>query len=165
MSGAPSRARDLEELRALGQRYARAIDARDIDAVAALFHPGATVEGARGLLGIGPYLDGLRHAPRVFETSMHVLGEALIELPPDGDTATPDTATLDTATLDTATLDTYAVVYQLRAADAAEGDLILGIRYLDEVVRHDGRWVIRSRVARTLWSRVLRSCAGASPIS
>ncbi len=39
---------DLEALRGLPQCYARAIDARDIDAVGALFHPDAEVEGMRG---------------------------------------------------------------------------------------------------------------------
>jgi hypothetical protein len=47
------------------------------------------------------------------------------------------------------------VVHQLRAAGAPEGDLVLGIRYLDDVVRHEGGWVIRHRRAIVLWSRTL----------
>jgi hypothetical protein len=31
--------------------------------------------------------------------------------------------------------------------------MALGIRYLDDVVRHDGRWVVKARTAKTLWMR------------
>ena len=37
-----------DALRALLQRYARAADERDIDALAGLFHPEAEIAGARG---------------------------------------------------------------------------------------------------------------------
>jgi len=126
---------DREELRALVQRYSRAADDRDVDALAALFHPEAIVDGARGSLPIAGWLDTMR-APRTFPVSMHVLGDPLIDLVGDE-----------------AHLDTYAVVYQLGDRDAGQADLTLGIRYLDDAVRHDGRWVIRHRSARTLWTR------------
>jgi hypothetical protein len=69
---------------------------------------------------------------------MHVLGDPLITYRPGEDHAS---------------LDTYAVVHQLGAAASGDGDLTLGLNYLDEVVRHDSGWVIRSRVSRTLWMR------------
>ncbi len=50
-------------------------------------------------------------------------------------------------------MDTYAVVYQFRPADSAEPDLVLGIRYLDDMVRHDGQWLIHHRQALNLWAR------------
>jgi hypothetical protein len=132
--------RDLEELRSLTQRYARAIDSRDIDAVGRLFDPEGSVDGARGLAKVPDYLDGLRTATGVFETSMHVLGDPLIELEPGaGD----------------ARMDTYAVVHQLRPAGAAEDDLLLGIRYLDDVVRRPAGWVIHHRRAVNLWTRTM----------
>jgi SnoaL-like protein len=130
---------DHDELRALAQRYSRAVDARDLDALAALFDADAVVEGSRGKQSIAEWLDTMR-APRTFPTSMHVLGDPLITL---GHGDKPDRAQLDT----------YAVVYQLGDKDAGQADLTLGIRYLDHVVRHDGRWVIRHRVAQTLWMR------------
>jgi hypothetical protein len=75
-------------------------------------------------------------APRAFPTSMHMIGEPLIELDEAGTAAT---------------LDTYAVVYQV----AAEGgdDLTLGIRYVDEAVLESGRWLIRRRRSETRWMR------------
>jgi hypothetical protein len=132
-----ARLRDLEALRALPQRYARAADDRDVDALAALFHPEAAVEGARGAQTIDEWLDTMR-GPRSFPSSMHVLGDPLIDLPEVGDEAR---------------LDTYAVVYQLGDKEAGQSDLTLGIRYLDDVVRDGERWVIRRRVAQTRWMR------------
>jgi hypothetical protein len=130
--------RDIERLRRLPQQYARAIDARDIDAVGALFAPDGHMDGARGPATVAAWLQGLRDAPKQFDVSMHVLGDPLIDLEPGASTAH---------------MDTYAVVYQLRAPDAPEGDLVLGIRYHDDVVRDGDRWLIRHRTARTLWTR------------
>jgi SnoaL-like domain len=128
---------DHEELRSLIQRYARAADDRDVDGLAALFHPEAEVTGARGTQGIDEWLDTMR-APRTFPTSMHALGDPLITLEPGADRAT---------------LDTYGVVYQLGDPGSDSGDLTLGIRYLDDVERLSGGWLIRRRTARTLWMR------------
>ena len=69
---------------------------------------------------------------------MHVLGDPLIALDEGSGRAT---------------VDTYAVVYQLSEPGSGHADLTLGIRYEDEVERHDGRWVIRNRSARTVWMR------------
>jgi hypothetical protein len=124
---------DAEELRSLVQRYARAADDRDIATLASLFHPDAVIDGARGSQTVDEWLDAMR-APRTFPTSMHVLGDPLIDLAAQ-------------------TLDTYALVYQLGDREDGQADLTLGIRYLDDVVRHAGRWVIRRRVARTVWMR------------
>jgi hypothetical protein len=126
-----------DELRNLVQRYARGADERDLDGLSVLFHPDAVLVGARGTQTLDAWLEAMR-APRTFPSSMHVLADPLI--------------TLD-ASEERGTLDTYAVVYQLGDAATGQKDLTLGIRYLDDVVRHDGRWVIRRREARTLWTR------------
>jgi hypothetical protein len=68
---------------------------------------------------------------------MHVIADPLIDIGPDG----------------TARADAYAVVYQIAEPGSGAADLTLGIRYLDELVRHDGHWVIAGRTATTLWSR------------
>jgi uncharacterized protein with von Willebrand factor type A (vWA) domain len=128
---------DADELRNLLQRYARAADGRDVDALAALFVREATIHGARGAQTLDAWLDTMR-GPRSYPASMHVLGDPLIEL-------------VDGA--DAATLDTYAVVYQLGDRDAGQADLTLGIRYLDDVVRVDGRWLFRHRRAEVVWMR------------
>ena len=71
-TGCPStRSRCCERPRrdcaALVQRYARAADERDVDALAALFHPDATIEGSRGAQSLAEWLDTMR-APRTFPT-------------------------------------------------------------------------------------------------
>jgi ketosteroid isomerase-like protein len=124
---------DHEALRALNQRYARAADDRDVDALAALFHPDAVIIGARGEQPLDAWLDGMR-GPRPFPTSMHLLGDPLIAL--DGDTGT---------------VDTYAIVHQL--GGEGQGDMTLGIRYLDQVERSGDSWVIRFRRATTVFMR------------
>ncbi len=126
---------DYEALRGLLQHYARAADDRDVDALAALFHPQATVDGARGMQTITEWLDTMQ-GPSAYTASMHVLADPLIELAGDD-----------------AHLDTYAVVYQIGDPSTGLADLTLGIRYLDHAVRHDGTWVIRARVAQTRWMR------------
>jgi hypothetical protein len=126
-----------DALRDLLQRYSRAADERDVAALAALFHPDAEITGARGPQTLDEWLETMR-APRTFPTSMHMLGDPLIVL---GDTS------------ESALVDTYAVVYQLSDPGSGHDDLTLGIRYLDEAVVHDGRWVIRRRRAQTVWMR------------
>lgn len=125
-----------EELRGLLQRYARAVDDRDIEALEALFHPEAEITGARGALGLEAWLDTMR-APRTFPQSMHMIGDPLIDL----------------RNAEAADLDTYAVVHQLSDPASGQGDLTLGIRYLDEAVLHEERWVFVRRDSRTLWMR------------
>jgi hypothetical protein len=128
---------DRDDLHALGQRYSRAIDARDMDELTALFDPAGSVDGARGTMSVPDYLEATRTSPRVFAGSMHVLGEPLVEHDEGSDTAR---------------LDTYAVVYQLDRVEGG-GDMVLGIRYLDDVRRVDGTWRIHHRQALMLWTR------------
>ena len=126
-----------DELRALIQRYARAADRRDLDALATLFRPDATIVGARGTQSVARWLETMA-APRSFPTSMHVLGDPLIVLGRSGTEAT---------------LDTYAVVYQLSDPGSGNADLTLGINYLDEAAKEEGGWRITRRESRTLWMR------------
>jgi hypothetical protein len=126
-----------DELRNLAQRYARAVDARDIGALTEIFHPEAEITGSRGTQSLTEWLETMR-GPRAFPTSMHMIGDPLIEVAEGGDDAT---------------VDSYAVVYQLSDPGSGNRDLTLGIRYVDEVVTEQGRWVIRRRNAQTLWMR------------
>lgn len=127
----------FESLRAMIQRYARAADERDIDALVELFHPDAVIFGTHGEQNLEQWLATMR-APRSFPQSMHVLGDPLIEMVEHAEDAT---------------LDTYAVVYQLNDPASGKGDLTLGIRYIDRAVLLDGAWVIRRRSAHTMWIR------------
>jgi hypothetical protein len=126
-----------EDLRELGQRYARAADARDVTALEELFHPDAQIVGSRGAQSREEWLETMR-APRSFPTSMHLIGDPLIVLGDDERHAT---------------VDSYAVVFQLSDPGSGHGDLTLGIRYVDDVVLDAGRWLILHRRAQTVWMR------------
>ena len=128
---------DGEELRALLQRYARAVDARDGEALAALFHPEAVIIGARGSQVVDEWLATMR-GPRAFPQSMHLIADPLIALGEDKKSAD---------------LDSYAVVFQLSEPSSGAADLTLGIRYLDHAVVHQGSWVFLRRHATTTWTR------------
>ncbi len=128
---------DGEELRALLQRYARAADERDGEALAALFHPEAVIIGARGSLALDEWLVTMR-GPRAFPQSMHLIADPLIALSDDKRSAD---------------LDSYAVVFQLSEPGSGTADLTLGIRYLDHAVVHQGGWVFLRRQATTTWTR------------
>lgn len=127
---------DADEIRALLQRYARAADDRDIETLASIFHPEARIAGVRGEQDLREWLEAMR-APRAFPVSMHMLGDPLLVF--DGD--------------DDARADTYAVVFQIADPGSDGTDLTLGIRYLDHLGRHEGRWVVLRRTATTVWRR------------
>ncbi len=129
---------DLELLRRFPQRYARAVDDRDHDALEALFDPDGSVDGTRGAQTVPEYLESMRAMPRTFASSMHVPADPLVELD---------------AGADTAHLDTYAVVYQNQPVSGDAGDLTLGMRYVDDMVRRDGGWLIHHRVSKIVWMR------------
>ena len=128
---------DGEQLRALLQRYARAADDRDIEALAALFHREAVIIGSGGTLALEEWLATMR-APRAFPQSMHVIADPLIAFGEDGISAD---------------LDSYAVVFQLSDPTSGAADLTLGIRYVDHAVVHEGSWVFLRRQATTVWMR------------
>jgi len=121
---------DLEVLRRFPQRYARAVDERD--------HPDGSVDGTLGSQPVPAYLEAMRTRPPAFESSMHLVADPMIDLD---------------AGADTAHLDTYAVVFQTTPVGGDGDDLTLGMRYIDDMVRRDGTWMIHHRVARMLWRR------------
>ena len=143
-----------DELRALLQRYARAADDRDLDALRALFHPDAVIDGVNGVLGLDGWLETMAR-PKTFPVSMHMMGEPLVDIGTDADADSPNGAAGAAAdgTVRRASMDTYAVVHQLGDRAAGQGDLTLGMRYLDEAVLEDGRWVFWRRKTATLWMR------------
>lgn len=117
---------DPDEIRYLLQTYARGADEGDLDALAGVFADDAVIDGTRGVQSKAEWLEAMS-APRQ-GTSMHLIGDPLLTV--DGDTAHADT---------------YAVVYN--------GDLTLGMRYVDDLVRRDSRWQVHRRSARMVWMR------------
>jgi hypothetical protein len=119
-------------------RYARGIDQRDWDAVAACFVPGATVDGTRLQGPFEEYVVGLRAGVDVWGTTMHFLGNQQVTL--DGDRAH---------------VMTYAVAYHFWHQHPAEPHLTVGVIYQDDLVRTGPRhWQIGYRKTEGLWTRI-----------
>jgi uncharacterized protein (TIGR02246 family) len=116
-------------------RYARALDDRDFDAVAACFTADAqvTYSGvalAPGREAIVDYLQGLRS----LIASTHIMSQPVIDI--DGDRAR---------------VETSGLAFLVASTDAQPVVRTRGLRYVDQFVRQDGRWLIAERVHRCDW--------------
>ena len=117
---------DADQIRNLLQTYARGADEGDLDALASVFADDAVIDGTRGVQSKAEWLEAMS-APRQ-GTSMHLIADPLLSI--DGDTASSDA---------------YAVVYN--------GDMTLGMRYVDQLVKQSGGWKVCNRTARMVWMR------------
>src|SRR5262245_26778979 len=113
-------------------RYARGVDRKDLALVASCFTPDAAYEGALAHGTVQDALARLEARLAVWEATMHVMSNQLIDLA--GDEAHGET---------------YTVAYHR----GASGELVVGVRYLDDLVRRDGRWLIHRRVVALDWQR------------
>ena len=126
--------RDRDEIGRLIRTYAHGVDRRDWSLVRSCFSDDAEAQGSRSTGPIEPYLAALRPGVEFYPTTMHFMGNQLIEL--DGDTAR---------------VETYAVAYhwkdEVAGTDHPE-NLVVGVRYLDTLERrHDGWRITRRQVA------------------
>jgi len=117
-------------------RYAHCVDRRDIEGVVACFTPDAAYRGSLGEGTIQDALVALRERMERYESTMHLLGNQLIQI--DGDRATSET---------------YAIAHHRINNNGDRRNLTVGVRYDDELVRRDGRWVICRRVVHMEWER------------
>ena len=130
---------DREAIRDVLLRYARGVDRKDLDLVAACFTPDAAYDGALGVGTVATALAALHSAMARYAATMHFMPHQHIEL--HGDSATSET---------------YAVAYHRLAGEPTL--FTVGVRYLDELSRHGDRWLIHRRIVKTEWreSRGLR---------
>ena len=117
-------------------RYARGVDNRDVALVASCFVPGAVYEGTLACGTIEAALTTLRERLARYDGTMHMIGNHLIEL--RGDTATSET---------------YAVAYHRLQEGGTPLLSTVGVRYLDDLVRHGDEWRIQRRVVKMEWQR------------
>lgn len=117
-------------------RYARGVDRKDLDLVASCFLPDAAYEGALAHGTITEALARLRTSMARYESTMHFVGNQLIEI--SGDSAQSET---------------YAVAYHRLTEGNVTQLFAVGVRYLDELVRAGEQWRIRRRVVKTEWQR------------
>jgi len=129
--------RDRDEIARLIRTYARGIDRRDWELVRSCFADDAEARGSRNTGPIEPYLAEMRPGVEFYPTTMHFMGNQLIEL--EGDTAR---------------VETYAVAYHWKGEPAGSEhpeNLVVGVRYLDTVARRGGAWRITQRQVAPDW--------------
>jgi hypothetical protein len=128
---------DRDRIGRLPLAYARGVDRRDWDLVRSCFADDAVVEGTRSSGPIAAYLAELRPSVERFPSTMHVMANQLIDV--DGDRGS---------------LETYAVAFHWAGSSpgAAHPDnLVVGVRYHDDVARHGGGWLITHRRVSGDW--------------
>lgn len=131
--------RRLEDRAAIGEvilGYAHAVDRRDLDAVAACFTPDAAYKGSLGEGTIEVALAALRDRMRQYSSTMHFVGNQLVQL--EGDRANAET---------------YAIAYHQIEGDGERQNMAVGVRYLDTLVRTPQGWRICRREVTLEWQR------------
>ncbi len=113
--------------------YARGVDDRDLDRVAACFTPDAAYDGALGQGTIDAALATLRGAMARYTATVHRMGNQVVVLA--GDRARSETDCLAEHVL----------------PDGAH--VVVAVRYRDDLVRRTDGWRIASRAVTTLWRR------------
>lgn len=128
---------DRQDVAAVPITYAKGVDTRDWALVRAQFTDDAVVEGSRASAPVDAYVEHLRPGVEVFPTTMHFMGNQLVEV--DGDTAT---------------VTTYAVAYHWKGEPAGaphDDNLIVGVRYHDQLARTAQGWRISARRVSPDW--------------
>ena len=113
--------------------YARAVDGKDLDAVARCFVPDCAYEGTLGSGTIADALPRLRGAFDRYTRTMHFMGTQAVTLAGD-----------------TADVVTYCIAFHVRT-DGRHATV--AVRYLDTLARTPDGWRIARRVVRTDWTR------------
>lgn len=122
------------ELAELSQRYAAALDRRDLSALLSVFHPQATLRAhpvGRNPMVLETHgqLKKLIAAVEYWPRTYHFVGQGLFEVR-DGQ----------------ARGEVYCVANHFSSAQPGQGDnYVMYIRYLDTYAKDDGRWVIVER--------------------
>jgi hypothetical protein len=133
---------DRLALRALVDRYASAVDARDADAFAALFTPEAVL-AVYEHEGDDPVVEYRGHAAlrevmgllQTFSATFHLMANHLCELGPSD-----------------ATGETYCMAHHLTESEAAATDLVMYIRYRDAYARTPDGWRFARRDVLRQWT-------------
>jgi SnoaL-like domain len=133
---AVARLLDERAVRDVMLQYARGVDGRNWEQVRSCFASDAYIAGT-GHSGVrDEYLDQLFAAVARFGVTMHTIGNQVVEV--DGDSARTETD---------------LIARHFRDAEGRDEELVIGVRYHDQLRRAGSRWVITHRAVRRLWSR------------
>ena len=117
--------------------YARGIDRRDWALVRSCFTADCQIEGSRLTASVDDYLTDLRKGVTYFPSTMHFMGNQLATV--DGDAAM---------------VETYAVAYHWMGDPPGtphDENLVVGVRYHDQLVRTPQGWKIAVRRVSPDW--------------
>ncbi len=117
-------------------RYSRGVDQKDWDQVASCFAPDAHLDYRLFRGGVEEVVASIRKGVEVFERTMHFMEPWVIEV-----------------TGDRASAETYGIAYHRRNHEGKRKELLVRQRYLDELVRHGGEWLIQTRTVEYLLGR------------
>jgi len=128
---------DRAAIRALIWEYAAALDRRDFDLLASTFTGDATAIYSGNSVGPGideilKYLDGLKSTKR----SSHFMLNQTVKL--EGDAARSET---------------YAIACVVTTSEGRDSMRTRGLLYRDDLVKQNGRWLVKHRHHMALWER------------
>lgn len=131
-------AADRAEIYTVLARYCRGVDRRDPDLIRSTYHADAFDDHGAYQGDLDGFVDFVaKEVWSRFRTTMHKLGQALVEV--EGDVAAAET---------------YAVCHHVVAEGGRDvADSVMGIRYLDRFERREGEWRIARRQLRWEWIR------------
>jgi len=130
---------DEREIREVVLRYCRGVDRLDRELVRSCFHEDATDSHGNFEGGVEPLLDWMWGVLTKFDSTMHFVGNLLIEVSAD---------------LERARAETYGVAFHRGDPDKPHRNLVNGFRYVDRFERRDEVWRIARRTVVTEWTRV-----------
>ncbi len=130
---------DRMAIRDLLVRYFRGVDKRDYKMIRDCYTEDAHNEYSNGTFksdALDPLIKMISGVER-FRATMHFMGNQFIEV-----------------TGDTAKSETYCIAHHMTSKSATEeDDMVLGLRYVDQLVRVNGDWRIKHRVQLRDWGR------------
>ena len=128
-------------LRRVPMRYLSGVDRRDWALVRSCFADDAFVAGSRSTAPLDEYLPPLIRGVEFYPVTMHFAGTQTVEVADDGRSGH---------------VDTYAIAFHWRGAQPGEEhpeNLVLAVRYHDDIAETDGEWRITHRAVTPDWKR------------
>ncbi|MFM7350050.1 MAG: nuclear transport factor 2 family protein [Erythrobacter sp.] len=116
--------------------YCRGIDRCDPEQLAAAFTPDAAIDYGDGARPIAEVIPGLMAGLGAMRLTQHNISNTVIRL--EGARAKAET---------------NCVALHILGAPEGEVELVVGGRYLDTLVNHEGRWLIAERLYVMDWNR------------
>jgi uncharacterized protein (TIGR02246 family) len=116
--------------------YARGVDRGDMSVIAECFTPDAKFNTPKKTCNNRDEIVAMLPQMGQYRAQTHFMGNQLVEI--DGDTAQSET---------------YSLAIHVYDRDGAQHEYTMGIRYLDRLVRADGRWRIRERTVQNDWTK------------